>query len=255
MDIALLQLNCQWMDAEANIDQASKLMAQAGHADLYILPEMWATGFCTSPTLSTDAESAAALQWMQTAAKETGAAIAGSLAIREWPHSETANTPALWKNRLYFVHPDGKTEYYDKQNLFTYGGEQLTYTPGRKRVIVEHQGMRFMLQTCFDLRFPESARNRASAPYDALIYVANWPEPRRLAWDCLLQARAIENQALCIGVNRTGTDPQCIYNGGSAAFDAYGNLLAQADEAEQAMLIQANWASQKQLRSKFRVLR
>lgn len=255
MRIALLQLDIRWMDAATNLKEAARLMDRIGPADLYILPEMWATGFCTSPDLRTDEASQQALAWMRQQAQTRSAAIAGSLALREWPSEDVPDTPALWRNRFFFVHPDGHATTYDKRNLFTYGGEQLTYTAGTKRVTAEYGGHTFLLQTCFDLRFPESARNGASKPYDAVIYVANWPQSRRNAWDVLLQARAIENQALCIGVNRTGTDPHCVYDGGSAAFDAYGHCIAQLDEGAQAYAFVADFERQDHLRKKFPVLK
>ena len=254
MRIAILQLDIQWMDAAANMKEAARLMDRIGPADLYILPEMWATGFCTSPTLSTDQQSQMALEWMRQQALDRDTALAGSLAIREWPAESVPGTPALWRNRFFFIHPDGNATTYDKRNLFIYGGEQLTYAAGHERVTAECCGRTFLLQTCFDLRYPESGRNEAAAPYDAVIYVANWPQSRRAAWDVLLQARAIENQALCIGVNRTGTDPHCIYDGGSAVVDAYGHCIARLDNGAQAYAFETDFERQAHLREKFPVL-
>lgn len=254
MKISLLQLNTQWMDASANIRSAERLMELAPDSDLYVLPEMWATGFCTEPTLDTAEQAHIALEWMHQTARQRNCAVAGTLPVRSWPEEDVPSGTAMWRNRFYFVRTDGSEQYYDKRHLFTPAGEHLTYAPGKERVIVTYRGLRFMLQTCFDLRFPECGRNLAASTYDILLYAACWPQPRIEAWTALLRARAIENQTCCIGVNRTGTDPACIYNGHSAAFDAYGRRLAEADEAEQVLTICPDIEHQQRLRSKFRVI-
>ena len=132
----------------------------------------------------------------------------------------------IWRNRCLFVTPEGIAAHYDKAHLFTPADEHLSFCPGGESPVVPWRGFRFKMQTCFDLRFPEGARNRADAPYDVLLYGASWPIQRRTAWDTLLRARAIENQAFCLGVNRTGNDPNCQYNGGSALIAPNGEVLA-----------------------------
>ena len=124
--------------------------------------------------------------------------------------------------------PGGQTEWYDKRHLFTYGGEHHTYTPGSQRTVVEWRGMRFLLQVCYDLRFPVWSRNRGD--YDVALYVASWPTPRVEAWKALLRARAIENQCYVVAVNRVGEDPSCQYCGGSAVIDPYGKTLAACED-------------------------
>lgn len=256
MKITAIQLDIQWLDAPTNCQRAEQLMdAAPADTDLFVLPEMWATGFITTPTLHTAELSVMALRWMKHQAKAHNAAIAGSLPVRQWPEAEVAETPAMWRNRFCFVEPNGICHTYDKRNLFTYGGEQLTFSPGSERVIIDYQGIRFMPQVCFDLRFPETSRNVLSSPYDVLLYVANWPSSRRSAWDVLLTARAIENQAYCLGVNRTGADPQCFYNGGTAAIDPYGLPLFRFDEREQIATFCVDKECLQHLRQKFQVLK
>ncbi len=256
MKITAIQLDIQWLDAQTNCQRAEQLMDVApADTDLFVLPEMWATGFITTPTLHTAELSVMALRWMKRQAKAHNAAIAGSLPMRQWPEAEVAETPAMWRNRFCFVEPNGICHTYDKRNLFTYGGEQLTFSPGSERVIIDYQGIRFMPQVCFDLRFPETSRNVLSSPYDVLLYVANWPSSRRSAWDVLLTARAIENQAYCLGVNRTGADPQCFYNGGTAAIDPYGLPLFRFDEREQIATFCVDKERLQHLRQKFQVLK
>ena len=159
------------------------------------------------------------MEWMRRTADERGCAIAGSIAVEE---------KGRYYNRFFFVKPSGQTEWYDKRHLFTYGGEHHTYTPGSQRTVVEWRGMRFLLQVCYDLRFPVWSRNRGD--YDVALYVASWPTPRVEAWKALLRARAIENQCYVVAVNRVGEDPSCQYCGGSAVIDPYGKTLAACED-------------------------
>lgn len=254
MKIALLQTNPQWLAPQANMAQAARLMARVPDAALYVLPEMWATGFHTSPSYDMIDMADEALHWMCQQADRRQAAVAGTLAVREWPAAGTQTGTALWRNRFYFVKPGGEVTFYDKRHLFTYGGEQLTYTPGTERVEVEWQGVRLLLQTCFDLRFPETSRNALPRPYDVVLYAASWPASRRLAWDTLLPARAIENQAYCAGINRTGMDPACRYNGGTAAFDAYGHRLCLLEDKVGVVTFEPDLPALHAFRQKFKVL-
>ena len=166
-------------------------MLAADKSDLYVLPEMWSTGFATEPEGIAESDGSS-LNWMKQMANRLDAAVAGSIATE---------IDGKYYNRFYFVKPanddnDNEIEYYDKHHLFTYSGEHLRYTAGERRVVVEWRGWRFLLQVCYDLRFPVFARNCAEGPdaYDVALYVASWPTSRRAPWDALLRARAIENQ-------------------------------------------------------------
>lgn len=244
MKLTLLQTDIIWNDAEANIAAAERLMADAPAADLYILPEMWATGFVATPTPSVAEASRQALAWMRQEAASRRCAVAGSLAVE---------TDGQFRNRLFFVTPDG-FRHYDKRHLFTYGGETAHYAPGAERVVVEWAGLRILLQVCYDLRFPVFARNRGD--YDLILYVANWPESRQAVWDTLTRARAIENQCFVAAVNRVGSDPACAYAGGSVCFDAYGHTLVQAapGSGETALTVEPDLDRLRHFRTKFPVL-
>lgn len=212
MNITILQTDIKWADTKANIINAEHLIEGAPHSDIYVLPEMWSTGFAIEPqNISEDIDNSTSLKWMINMSKSLGSAIAGSLSIKE---SEK------YYNRLYFVYPDGSFKYYDKHHLFRVGGEDKYYTAGKDRIIVEYKGIRILLATCFDLRFPEWIRNFND--YDCIMVAANWPETRQNAWDILLRARAIENQCFAVGVNRIGSDKYCQYAGKSAVIDPYG---------------------------------
>ena len=234
---------------------ADRLVASAPPSSLYVLPEMWVTGFTTSPTASTAAVGGEALEWMRETARRTSAAVAGSLAVTD---DEMAGK---WRNRLFFVRPDGHEEVYDKQHLFAYGGEDRSFLPGAAPVTVEWEGRRIRLQTCFDLRFPETARNSLAAPYDLLLYVAGWPSSRQRVWHALLAARALENQVFCVGVNCAGWSadeadaPRSeFYRGGSSVISPYGDVLAELDAAEQTFTFSPDFARMEHLRAKFPVL-
>jgi omega-amidase len=152
---------------------------------------------------------------MQKKAAKTGAAIVGSLIIVE---------AGNYYNRLLFVEPTGTITSYDKKHTFTLAGEDKVFSAGSKKVIIEYKGWKICTLVCYDLRFPVWARNTEN--YDVLMYVANWPKPRIIAWDILLKARAIENMSYVIGVNRVGLDQlQNEYSGNSAVYDVLGNAM------------------------------
>ena len=235
MKLSILQTAPAWRQAGESIAEADRLLAETGETDLIALPEMWPTGFDAHPDETTQQGAELAVAWMERTARDRNCAVVGSVAWLERPVREgicaeagsvAGHGQGIWRNRCLFVTPEGIAAHYDKAHLFTPADEHLSFCPGGESPVVPWRGFRFKMQTCFDLRFPEGARNRADAPYDVLLYGASWPIQRRTAWDTLLRARAIENQAFCLGVNRTGNDPNCQYNGGSALIAPNGEVLA-----------------------------
>ena len=225
MKITLIQTDLLWNDPAGTRARFEQKIAEAGSADLIVLPEMFSTGFCTQPRLAAEPLGGETLPWMKRIAQKTDCALAGSVAVEE---------NGNYFNRFYFVKPDGSVSQYDKRHLFTYGGEHKEFTAGDKRVIVEYKGWRILLQICYDLRFPVWSRNRND--YDLALYTANWPTPRVDAWSALLRARAIENLCYVAGINRTGTDPNCSYCGKSALLDFKGQTLADVEPGKEALL-------------------
>lgn len=248
MKIALLQTDILPLHPTANMQQAEQLMNGHPGSDVYVLPETWSTGFCTAPDTPWP-PATEALEWMRQQAAMRQAVLVGSV---------TTDDDGLRRNRLYFVRPDGKLYAYDKRHLFAFAGEDRTFRAGTETVVAEWKGVRFMLQICFDLRFPESARNSLSLPpYDVLLYVAKRPASRRTAWDALLAARAIENQSYVVGVNRAAaaqTDSTPVYAGGSAAYDACGNCLVQLGAQPECALIEIDTDALQRFRCAFPVL-
>ncbi|HXK75052.1 MAG TPA: amidohydrolase [Bacteroidaceae bacterium] len=228
MKIALLQLDIQWGKSEYNRKHIADLLNAHLGVDIYVLPEMFTTGFCANPnSFAEPVECSETLSWMKEQAKKLHAAIAGSVLVSE------ENT---FRNRFFFVYPDGYVKYYDKRHLFTYGGEHKYFTPGKQRVIVEYKGWRILLQICYDLRFPVFSRNIPES-YDLALYVASWPSSRIAVWDALLVARAIENQSYVAYVNRVGEDPQANYEGSSGVVDPYGHKHSEVLRNQEGIMI------------------
>ncbi len=222
--VVLVQCALTWHDPAANRQHLTQVLAGlAGTADLIVLPEMFSTGFTMTPALAFETMDGATVAWLRTQARATNAVVCGSLAMRV-AHG--------FVNRFLWAQPDGELCHYDKRHLFRMSGEHEHYASGGQRLIVQLNGWRICPLVCYDLRFPVWSRNRDD--YDLLLYVANWPAPRQLAWDTLLRARAIENLAYVVGVNRVGSDGNGFeFAGGSCAIGPAGEqlLLAGADAA------------------------
>lgn len=229
--------------------QALQLMDANPGSDLYVLPEMWSTGFATEPDgIAHHETDNVALDWMQRQASQRQCAISGSLAVHL--------SDGTFRNRHYFVDGrSGQLAYYDKHHLFTYGHENAYYTPGANHTIVQYEGFRLLQLTCYDLRFPCWSRYATGREYDAIIVVANWPESRQSAWQLLTRARAIENQAYLVGVNRVGDDRYSRYRGASVVVDPIGRTLGQCRPyVQQALTVSLDLSELQRRRNKFRVL-
>lgn len=219
LNIALVQADIAWEDKKANLEQYNRYIENIKEKkEVIVLPEMFSTGFSMSPETLAEPMEGPTVQWMKDTAAKHRCILTGSVIIED---------EGKYYNRMLWVQPDGKTGHYDKRHLFGYADEDKHYSAGSKRLIVSVKGFRICLQVCYDLRFPVWARNKKDE-YDALIYVANWPERRSMPWKTLLQARAIENMSYVIGVNRVGTDGNGIYySGDSSVFDPLGAQVWQ----------------------------
>lgn len=214
LKVTLIQSLLIWEDPLANLSVFDeKLKALKNTTDLVILPEMFTTGFSMNP--KGIAASYSIYDWMKDQAVEGNFAIYGSVMFKK---------ESGFCNRGIFMKPNGEFTIYDKRHTFTLAGEHKVYEAGGKPVIATYKDWTFNLQICYDLRFPVYSRN--TQDYDVVIYVANWPVPRVNAWDALLKARAIENMAYSIGVNRVGTDGTGMdYCGHSQVYDVLGHEL------------------------------
>ena len=249
MKVTLLQTNIRWAHPEENIREAERLIDTQPGADLYVLPEMWSTGFAVEPEgVAHEEDANDALQWMRHAAREHHCAICGSLAV----HLAAGS----YHNRIYFIDGRaGKEYFYDKRHLFSYGHEHEHYTAGDRRMIVNYEGMRLLLLVCYDLRFPCWSRYSEELEYDAIILVANWPQARQVAWNVLIRARAIENQCYMVAVNRVGDDCFGHYLGYSAAIDPIGRTIGECQpDRQEALTVHLDLAELQRRREKFCVL-
>jgi omega-amidase len=222
--VSLVQQPLTWEDPQANRAHLAAVLAPlAGKSDLVVLPEVFTTGFSMQVERLGEPPGGPTTAWLKGQATALDAAVMGSVITTEDGHHY---------NRLLWVTPDGTVRHYDKRHLFRMGAENAHFTPGRDAWSVHWRGMTVCPQVCYDLRFPVFSRRRTALDYDLLIYVANWPVVRAQAWEALLPARAIENQAYVVGVNRTGSDGSGMnYAGGSVALDFRGHSLAHAGAA------------------------
>jgi omega-amidase len=217
--VALGEYDTGWQDPASSLARATEIVNGAArrHARLVVLPEMCTTGFTMDPAqwaASLDGTSAESLRRL---ARARQLWILAGLAVREAP-DRAVNAAVL------FDPEGGIAATYRKQRLFAHGGEHEHYVPGESPVVATIEGVRVAPFVCYDLRFPELFRAVAT-DVDALIVVANWPAQRRSHWDVLTRARAIENQCYMIAVNRTGTGGEGVYDGGSAAYDPWGEAI------------------------------
>ena len=241
LTLTLVQRELAWEDPADNRAGIEETLAQLdGGTDLIVLPEMFTTGFSMNAVANAEPPGGPTEDWLRNLAGEMDCAISGSIAVRV--------DDAVY-NRMLFVTPD-TVHHYDKRHLFTMAGEHKRYSAGRERKVVSWRGWNILLQVCYDLRFPVFSRNRGD--YDLALYVANWPDSRRLHWRQLLIARAIENQCFVAGVNRIGSDAKGLdYSGDSLLVDAGGDMLLDLEAKKSAATGAVSGASLLAYRERF----
>lgn len=230
LTITLIQSNLHWENSVANLAMFEEKIWQIGQpTDVIILPEMFTTGFSMNGIALAEMMNMQTFKWMKQMADQTGALLLGSFIAKE---------NAKYFNRLLWMEPGGNFKTYDKRHLFRMAEEQTTYSSGDHKLIANWKGWKICPLVCYDLRFPVWSRNtwveeQQQMAYDLLLYIASWPQTRIVAWDTLLQARAIENLAYTVGVNRTGNDGNGItFNGHSAVIGPKGETVYSAGEIE-----------------------
>ena len=244
--VTLVQADLLWHDPEGNRRKFSRLMEPVtGKTDVIVLPEMFTTGFTMAAQKVAEPVDGPTMAWLRECAARTDAAVTGSIVV--WDGGR-------YFNRLIWMHPDGNSWTYDKRHLFRMAHEQEHYSAGSQRLVVPWRGWRVSPLVCYDLRFPVWSRNRIGTDlgYELLIYVANWPERRRYAWQTLLQARAIENLCYCIGVNRVGQDGEGVaYTGDSTALDYLGQAMTSVAQEELVTTVTLNRGQLEAFRTRF----
>ena len=255
LTFTLIQTDLHWENPLANLQMLEdKINSIKESTEVIVLPEMFTTGFSMQPEKFAEGMNGEAVLWLKKMARQKKSVITGSLMIKE---------DGKFYNRLLWMLPNGEYGCYDKRHLFAYANEDKHYTRGNKRLIASVKGWRINLQVCYDLRFPVWARQAPSPDlspggegqkqeYDVLVFVANWPEKRSLAWKTLLQARAIENQCYVIGVNRVGEDGNGInYAGDSMIIDPLGEILYQKTNDEDVFTYTLEKEKLNEVRNKF----
>jgi predicted amidohydrolase len=223
LEVGLIQADLVWQDAAANRRRLAALMDRQPGCQLYVLPETFTTGFLGDEGLEAETMAGPSVAWLREQARAREAALTGSLVI--------ADEAGQRFNRMVFMPPEGDPVVYDKRHRFAYGGESERYTAGSAPAVAAWRGWRFDLQVCYDLRFPAWCRN--TRDFGVQIFVANWPAPRADHWRSLLKARAIENQAYVLGVNRGGVDGNDVpYAGDTVARSFDGRRLLELGAGE-----------------------
>ena len=248
MRVALLQYPIAWADKETNLRLAEeRIAALAGKADVAVLPEMFATGFCTDHPELAETMDGEIMTTLQRIANQYEIAIVSSFICVPDTRYPISDVRVKLVNRGFMIKPHQKPitdseasdnrypiEIQDKRHLYAHGGEDLFFQPAEKRCIFEYQGVKILLLVCYDLRFPVWARNQSGSDYDIILVVANWPDIRIQYWDALIAARATENQCYIAAVNCVGDDGMGLhYNGHSVAYDTrLQPIVSFADDEE-----------------------
>jgi len=252
MKVAGLQLDLAWEDRDANFAKIiPKIQAAAAcGARLVVLPEMFGCGFSMDVARIAEPWDGPSVSFLREQAVAHRLWIGGSVPERE-RGGATEVKPA---NTFIVAGPAGELHRYRKRHPFTFAQEHLHYEAGRELVTIEIDGLRATLFVCYDLRFANDFWDTAEKT-DAYIVVANWPRKRRHHWSALLLARAIENQAYVVGINRVGSGGGLDYAGDSAIIDPWGEVLVEATSAETMLLAELDPRVVADARRTFPVLR
>ncbi|MCF6735798.1 nitrilase-related carbon-nitrogen hydrolase [Blastococcus sp. KM273129] len=248
MRVAAVQHDIVWEDREANFARLARQVARAAGAgaELVLLTETFSTGFSMTPGIG-EPEDGPSAAFLAAQAAEHRVWIGGSC-------PEIAPGEELPYNSFVLAGPDGATHRYRKLHPFTHGGEHERFRAGDGPVTLTLGGLRITPFICYDLRFADVFWH-AALETDLYVVVANWPAARRHHWQTLLQARAIENQAYVVGVNRVGTAGDGTeHTGDSRIISPMGELLATAAGSETIVLADVDAAEVAATRDRLRFL-
>ena len=244
MNVVGLQFDITWENKPANFAKVHKLLREAAPAkdSLVVLPEMFATGFSMNAAAIAEAYGGETEQFLASTAREFGVCLLAGAAMR--------GRDGRARNKALVFSPAGELlAFYAKMRPFTPGGEHEHYEAGERPVAFRWCNCSISPLICYDLRFPELFRAAMAAHQpEMFVVIANFPNKRLQHWVLLLQARAIENQAYVIGVNRIGNDPLLSYGGRSLMVDPHGQILADAGAIEGAIQAKMDLAALRKYR-------
>lgn len=247
MKVSGCQWDIAWENRAANYAKARDLAARAGDSDLIVLPEMFSTGFSMNVDKVAEDEPSETEAFLRELARERGAAVLGGL-VRK-------NPDGWGRNELIAFAPDGaELVRYRKNRCFRYTGEADHYRSGTEVSVFEWGGGKIAPLICYDLRFPELFRRATAKGAELIVVIASWPEVRIEHWITLLRARAIENLAWVVGVNRIGSDPTFDHPGRSLVIDHMGNIVADAGGEEGVVSATIDWEALRAWRAEFPAL-
>ncbi len=244
MNVIAVQSDVVWENPPANFANLRRWLVNAApeRNSLVALPEMFATGFSMNAAATAETVGGATEQFLARTAQELGICLVAGVARR--------GSDGKARNQALVFSSEGELlTCYTKQRPFSPGGEAEHYTAGEQSVTFRWNDCTVSPFICYDLRFPELFREAVAAHRPELIgVIANWPAKRIHHWVRLLQARAIENQAYVLGVNRVGADPHYAYCGRSLIIDPHGEILADAGEGEGVIQVKLDLASLRKYR-------
>jgi predicted amidohydrolase len=227
MQVIGVQLDIVWEDKAASVERARRLIeaARPQRGALVVLPEMYATGFSMNVKAVAEGAERAAERFLESVAREFGVYVLGGV-VNLGPEGRGRNQAVVYS-------PAGtQVCRYDKCYPFTLGGESEHYTAGNRIELFDWNGMKVAPMVCYDMRFPEPFRAAVRQGAQMFVVIASWPSYRTHHWTTLLAARAIENLAYVVGVNRCGRDPKHPYPGRSMVVDPHGKVIADAGDGE-----------------------
>jgi len=252
MKVAAIQHDIVWGDRAANFERLAPQIAAAAAsgARLVVLSETFSTGFAVDDPDLGEPEGGPSAQFLTAMAAEHDVWVCGTC-----PEIPTGAAPDDRRpyNSFVFAGPDGTTHRYRKIHPFTYGGETKHFRGGSDFAPLEIEGVRIAPFVCYDLRFADEFWQLATST-DLYIVPANWPAPRRVHWQVLLQARAIENLAYVVGCNRVGSGGGLEYAGDSRIVDPLGEPLAAGAQVETTLCADVDAALVAKIRDRFHFL-
>lgn len=248
MQVTLVQLDIAWENRAENFRRVRELLAKSPppRGSVVVLPEMFATGFSLVPERVIEGPARESERFLAGVAKEHGVTVIGGVTV------PTQGDARRGLNQAHVINPDGKQiATYSKMHPFTPGKETTCVDPGGAVVVTDIVGARVAPLVCYDLRFPEAFRAGVRRGAELFVVIANWPTQREHHWVTLLTARAIENQAHLVAVNRCGRDPSNEYPGRSLVIDPRGNIVADAGREPAVVHAKLDMDEQRRYRAQF----